>query len=197
MTIKEFFDFVTDPTVKETNMDEYLDKVMEIACNRVITETEKVEDAVFKNSYIPYTMDEVVDIERDFRRAKQGEVPIYATLHGLKADMSTPRLVPELLDENGNVDANIKTVQCLDKLKIDEAEKKEEQDDENDKDENSYEESEDESDEESKDESGEESDDGSGGETAEKKMNTSIHVRPRDESPNSRRVSLMYFWNKK
>ncbi len=29
-------------------------------------------------------MDDVVDIERDFRRAKQGETLIYTTLHGLK-----------------------------------------------------------------------------------------------------------------
>lgn len=173
MSIKEFFDFVTDPTVKETNMNDYLEKVMEKACNRVFTETEKVEDAVFANSYIPYTMEEVVDIERDFRRAKLGETPIYATLHGLKADMSTPRLIPELLDQNGDVNNNKQMVEgseCVKDCVKEEDETETESEDEND-DENSYEES---------------GDEENGGD----KSNTSIHSRPRDESPNSRRVNI-------
>ena len=50
---------------------------------------------VFKHSYIPYTMDEVVDFERDFRRAKQGDKLIYTTFMGIKEDLSQPRLVPD------------------------------------------------------------------------------------------------------
>jgi RIO kinase 1 len=47
MTIKELFDFITDPTVTESNMDDYLRKAMEIASNRVnMTEKEKVDDEV-------------------------------------------------------------------------------------------------------------------------------------------------------
>ncbi len=47
MTIKEFFDFVTDPTINEFNMDDYLQQAMDTACNRVeITEKEKVDDEV-------------------------------------------------------------------------------------------------------------------------------------------------------
>ena len=46
MTVKELFDFVTDPTVTESNVDDYLDKAMKIATTRVITETEKVDDEV-------------------------------------------------------------------------------------------------------------------------------------------------------
>jgi RIO kinase 1 len=42
-------------------------------------------------------MDEVVDFERDFRRAKQGDSLIYTTLLGIKTDLSEPRLVPDLL----------------------------------------------------------------------------------------------------
>ena len=34
MTIKELFDFVTDVTITDKNIDEYLDRAMEIACNR-------------------------------------------------------------------------------------------------------------------------------------------------------------------
>ena len=47
MTLKELFDFVTDPTVNELNMDDYLEKSMELTSTRSeITETEKVDDEV-------------------------------------------------------------------------------------------------------------------------------------------------------
>ncbi len=47
MTVKELFDFVTDPTVDETNMDDYLEKSMEIASTRgVLTGNDKTEDQV-------------------------------------------------------------------------------------------------------------------------------------------------------
>lgn len=168
MTIKEFFDFITDPTVREENMDDYLEKAMAVASNRSeVTEKEKVDEQVFKNSYIPHTMDDVVDIERDFRRAKLGESLIYTTLHGLKPDLSTPRLVPEILDENqdkklGEIVEDIKS-------EIKESEDSEE-DDEEDDDEND-------------DSVSQESDDEKGNDGIK-----SIHDRPRDESPNSRKV---------
>jgi hypothetical protein len=47
MTLKELFDFVTDPTVNESNMDEYLEKAMELTSTRSeITEKEKVDNEV-------------------------------------------------------------------------------------------------------------------------------------------------------
>ena len=47
MTVKELFDFVTDPTVKESNMDDYLEKSMELASNREkISEKQKIDEEV-------------------------------------------------------------------------------------------------------------------------------------------------------
>jgi hypothetical protein len=46
MTVKELFDFVTDPTVHETNIDEYLDRAMEIASTRTFDNDEKVNEEV-------------------------------------------------------------------------------------------------------------------------------------------------------
>ena len=47
MTVKELFDFVTDPTVTEENMDDYLGKAMEIAANRTdLTENDKRDEEV-------------------------------------------------------------------------------------------------------------------------------------------------------
>jgi RIO kinase 1 len=171
MTVKELFDFVTDPTVNESNMDEYLDKSMKIASNRgVATLTEKTEDEVFKGSYIPTRMDEVLDFERDFRRAKQGESLIYTTLHGLEPDLSKPRQAPEILEDEAQND----------KQKEIENESESETDSESEQDE-------DESVEESGDESCEENDE----DEDENSANNStcvIHFRPRDESPNSKKA---------
>ncbi|CAG2055119.1 unnamed protein product [Timema podura] len=60
MTIKELFDFITDPTITEINIDEYLDKVSERAAARTLEVTseeyiaqEQIDEAVFKNAFIP------------------------------------------------------------------------------------------------------------------------------------------------
>ncbi len=47
MTIKEFFNFVTDPTINESNMDDYLQEAMKTACSRdEISGKEKIDDEV-------------------------------------------------------------------------------------------------------------------------------------------------------
>ena len=46
MTVKELFDFITDPTIRETNIDEYLEKAMQIATNRPEQQNDKVDDEV-------------------------------------------------------------------------------------------------------------------------------------------------------
>ncbi len=46
MTVKELFDFVTDPTVRESNVDEYLDRAMQIASTRTFDNNEKVDEEV-------------------------------------------------------------------------------------------------------------------------------------------------------
>ncbi|KAI0209867.1 Serine/threonine-protein kinase RIO1 [Lamellibrachia satsuma] len=75
MTMKELFDFVTDPTIDDDNITAYLDRAMEMASQRTvedITEQQKVEEQVFKQAYIPRTLDEVVDFERDLKRMAEG-----------------------------------------------------------------------------------------------------------------------------
>lgn len=62
MTVKELFDFITDPSITDDNMDAYLEKVSETVANRnydEMTEKEKVEEEVFKNAFIPKRLDEV------------------------------------------------------------------------------------------------------------------------------------------
>lgn len=69
MTIKELFDFITDPTVTEENMDEYLEKISERIANRdlqELTAQEKIEEEVFKQAFIPQRLDEVYDLKTPF-----------------------------------------------------------------------------------------------------------------------------------
>lgn len=62
MTVKELFEFITDPKLKEDAVDAYLEEMSERIAERDIddiTEQEKVEEEVFKNAYIPKRLDEV------------------------------------------------------------------------------------------------------------------------------------------
>ncbi|XP_033737507.1 serine/threonine-protein kinase RIO1-like [Pecten maximus] len=102
LTMKELFDFVTDVTITDDNIDAYLDHVMEMSANRTqddITEQQKIDDEVFKNAFIPRTLDEVIDFERDFTKAKTGKTDhiLYQTVTGLKADLTGAQEKPVLL----------------------------------------------------------------------------------------------------
>lgn len=61
MTVKEFFDFITDVTINEENMEQYLDKISEKLVSPVpLTDDQIIDEEVFKNAYIPRTLNEVV-----------------------------------------------------------------------------------------------------------------------------------------
>ncbi|KAF5281988.1 hypothetical protein FQA39_LY00512 [Lamprigera yunnana] len=104
MSIKELFDFITDPTITEENIDECLDKLSENAALRDInvSSQDKVDEEVFKNAYIPKRLTEVIDFERDIIQAKSGaaEELVYKTLVGLKSDLSGTIQNPEILHVN-------------------------------------------------------------------------------------------------
>jgi RIO kinase 1 len=197
MTVKELFDFVTDPTVSEDNMDDYLGKMMEITSTRSNLTGLEVEDEIFKKSFIPFTMNDVVDFERDFRRVKQGENLIYTTLHGLKEDLSKPRLVPELL-ENGQVEDKEKQCEVknemLESLKKDKKEDEKDLDSEDDSEEDDSESDEDDSEDDDDEESGEE-DENNNNQDPAKLAKIALHYRPRDESPESKKVTESHFYS--
>eukprot|EP01134_Creolimax_fragrantissima_P000086 CFRG0086T1 len=95
MTMRELFEFVTDPSLADNQIDAYLEQMQEnIAARGDVTAEEVVAEAVFQHSYIPRTLDDVVDFERDYDRAQSaaqtGEKVdlIYAKLLGLEPDLS-------------------------------------------------------------------------------------------------------------
>lgn len=60
MTVKEFFDFITDITIVEENMEQYLDKISEkLYSPSPLTDEQIIDEEVFKNAYIPRTLNEV------------------------------------------------------------------------------------------------------------------------------------------
>lgn len=90
MTIKELFDFITDPKITEANMEECLEEISERISDRNIDELtaqEKIDEEVFKNAFIPKTLSEVYDVERDVFGKKNSEEAteelIYSKIIGL------------------------------------------------------------------------------------------------------------------
>ncbi|KAL1402118.1 hypothetical protein pipiens_006225 [Culex pipiens pipiens] len=102
MTVKELFDFITDPTITEENMEECLEKMSEKIANRSFdefTEQQKLEEAVFKQIFIPKTLHDVYDIERDiFGKANKDEL-VYKTITGLDANLQVAEN-PEILQND-------------------------------------------------------------------------------------------------
>ncbi|XP_038627523.1 serine/threonine-protein kinase RIO1 [Tachyglossus aculeatus] len=115
MTVRELFEFVTDPSITEDNLDAYLSKAMEVAAHR--TEEERssqdyVDEEVFKRAYIPRTLNEVKNYERDvdiMMKLKEEDMALnvqqdnilYQTVTGLKKDLSGVQKVPALLEKPG------------------------------------------------------------------------------------------------
>lgn len=61
MSLQALFDFITDPTINENNMDEYLDIRMQEA-NKENDPQQQIDEAVFKQAYIPQTLTQVSSI---------------------------------------------------------------------------------------------------------------------------------------
>lgn len=105
MTVKELFDFITDPTITEENIDDYLQRAQEKATSRSYVQTsaeDEVSEAVFQSAFIPRTLDEVTSFERDFHQTQMGIKAdiLYPTVTGLRPDLSGAQIVPVLLEVN-------------------------------------------------------------------------------------------------
>ncbi|XP_072323114.1 serine/threonine-protein kinase RIO1 [Scyliorhinus torazame] len=114
MTVRELFEFITDPSIMEDNLDAYLEKAMEIAAERTEDERsnqDKVDEEVFKNAYIPRTLNEVEHYERDvdiMTKLKKENVTtdrqhdniLYQTVTGMKKDLTGVQQVPALLENS-------------------------------------------------------------------------------------------------
>lgn len=62
MSLQALFDFITDPTINENNMDEYLDIRMQEGNEEKDPQQQEIEEAVFKKAYIPQRLTQVSTI---------------------------------------------------------------------------------------------------------------------------------------
>ncbi|XP_018597235.2 serine/threonine-protein kinase RIO1 [Scleropages formosus] len=114
MTVRELFEFVTDPSITSDNIDSYMEKAMQIAADRTVEERsnqDKVDEEVFKKAYIPRTLTEVSNYERDVEDMMkmreeesslnvQNDNILYQTVTGLRKDLSGVQTVPSLLEDS-------------------------------------------------------------------------------------------------
>ncbi|KAG1667555.1 hypothetical protein FOA52_014635 [Chlamydomonas sp. UWO 241] len=106
LTVRELFDFAVDGSINESNLDDALARLMEIAASRPIgsqADEDKVADNVFAQAFIPRCLDEVSTFERDQARMKAaggGEVEgiYYQAITGMRGDLSGARSGPRLLE---------------------------------------------------------------------------------------------------
>lgn len=104
MTVKELFDFITDQTITTENMEECLERISERIKDRdfdAISAQEKIDEAVWQNTYIPKRLDEVRHFERDVAKAKQGvqQNLIYGKITGLTSDLDVQQK-PDVLQSS-------------------------------------------------------------------------------------------------
>lgn len=114
MTIRELFEFITDSSITSDNINQYLERAMEIASDRTSQQSSDqhlVDEEVFKKAYIPRTLTEVSHFERDVAAMRkedtaalqtQNDNILYQTVMGLKRDLSGVQTVPALLDEDSS-----------------------------------------------------------------------------------------------
>ncbi|CAB4430463.1 unnamed protein product [Rhizophagus irregularis] len=123
MSIRELFDFITDINIglDDEQVEAELDKIQErlasqkelsITLNEDIDKMSKdlVDEEVFKKAFIPRTLDDVFDVERDTLKVSKGEGEdlIYRKLTGLSIDDK-----PEKIPSENEVMANSENISSI------------------------------------------------------------------------------------
>ncbi|KAK6634112.1 hypothetical protein RUM44_004720 [Polyplax serrata] len=87
LTVKKLFNFITDMSITEQNVEEYLDKLQQEAVENQATAEELTNDEVFKKTYIPQNLYEVIDFEKDIELVKAGQKDeAYKKMLGLECE---------------------------------------------------------------------------------------------------------------
>ncbi|EFA79869.1 putative protein serine/threonine kinase [Heterostelium album PN500] len=103
MLTQELFEFVTDISINDDNIDLYLD-AKKIVDRGDLTEEDKIKEEVFRNAYIPRTLDQILDLDRDLAKAKAGGDVFYNTIMGLSSSLTTTLDAPEMIKKDSNDD---------------------------------------------------------------------------------------------
>ncbi|KAG2209004.1 hypothetical protein INT45_004659 [Circinella minor] len=126
MSLMDLFTFVTDPSF--SNEDEVVDHKLEEIQTKMNSEPEKerntIEEQIFMKSYIPQTLEEVIDVERDTLRIAEGKGKnlVYANLLG---DSN----FQQMKQENNNNNVSKSNEKKIADLRIDDSDTSDEDDD--------------------------------------------------------------------
>jgi RIO kinase 1 len=107
---KEIFEFITSPTINDSNYETILEDILRKAKK---LEPFNVAEEVFRQTHIPRKMQEIVDYERDYEKMKKGEKElVYSKILGMKPDMSGPAEgpAPSSSDPNSGEDSNLRNL---------------------------------------------------------------------------------------
>ncbi|KAK5584006.1 hypothetical protein RB653_005613 [Dictyostelium firmibasis] len=103
MFIQELFEFITDLTITDDNIDQYLEKMLEkIQSRGETTDEQKIQEEVFRNAYIPRTLDQIIDLDRDMEKIERGEGRdiFYQNLTGLSKDLQNVKSKNDILNDS-------------------------------------------------------------------------------------------------
>jgi len=100
LTMQQLFNYITDPTITDSNQQIYLDKMIEQAKDQPSNETtDEVDERVFERIFIPQTLDEFCESSsKDFRQV--------STVLGMNETMTAARLVPKILEDENEDSSN-------------------------------------------------------------------------------------------
>ncbi|KAG0223727.1 protein kinase rio1 [Actinomortierella wolfii] len=109
---KELFDFITDVSLgmSDEEMETELERIQASRpVNETAAEAEKrqVDDAVFKQAYIPRHLQEVIDVERDVRKVLEGDTKdlLYTKMAGIKnVDERPAPTQPAVVEDEGDLE---------------------------------------------------------------------------------------------
>ncbi|XP_063931493.1 serine/threonine-protein kinase rio1-like [Zophobas morio] len=91
LPMRKLFDFITDISLNDAQIDAYLDSLQStLFVDTCLKEEDKVDEEVFKKSYIPRTLDTAYNFEEDVFKILRGEETdvMYHKVLGLKADLT-------------------------------------------------------------------------------------------------------------
>lgn len=102
LTTKELFDFSVDPSITDETLDEAIDALMQIASERPVVPSveEGIAENVWKQTYIPKKLEEIIHYERDHERLQKGgdtEGIYYQSIAGMRHDMGGVAEKPAVL----------------------------------------------------------------------------------------------------
>eukprot|EP01025_Chloroclados_australasicus_P028157 TRINITY_DN2796_c0_g2_i1.p1 TRINITY_DN2796_c0_g2~~TRINITY_DN2796_c0_g2_i1.p1 ORF type:complete len:585 (-),score=77.22 TRINITY_DN2796_c0_g2_i1:572-2326(-) len=103
LTVREVFDYAVDPTLTDEAAQEVLNTLIAKAEQRPASQSneEIIRAGVFHGAFIARKLEEVVNYEKEQSKVQtQKDGPFFATITGMKSDLTGPRTQSELVQQS-------------------------------------------------------------------------------------------------